>query len=318
MLALKQYLWMGHLALIALVALVGADLFWAIMASRLESGTQAPTLSRPAVQPPEQRGFQQYAIVQERNLFGGRGRQAAVAPKPAAPAKAVPTKTGPTLKLVGTVVGSAEHTYAVIEDLSTKKQDLYRLGDLIREAKILEITRQRVLLESRGRREELLSFQQLESASPAAAPSPAGETSPRQSILQRPGAQLLEGKPRVDAQDDADEDDVEQIGDNTWRVNREELSDQLENLGQKLSETRLTPHFTGGQPDGFMISNIPKNSLLERIGLRNGDVLKGMNGQKFSSPDELLRMYDQFQSEPQLRLELERGKRSETLTYEVR
>jgi general secretion pathway protein C len=256
--------------------------------------------------------------VQERNLFGGRGRQAAVAPKPAAPAKAVPTKTGPTLKLVGTVVGSAEHTYAVIEDLSTKKQELYRLGDLIREAKILEITRQRVLLESRGRREELLSFQQLESASPAAAPSPAGETSPRQSILQRPGAQLLEGKPRVDAQDDADEDDVEQIGDNTWRVNREELSDQLENLGQKLSETRLTPHFTGGQPDGFMISNIPKNSLLERIGLRNGDVLKGMNGQKFSSPDELLRMYDQFQSEPQLRLELERGKRSETLTYEVR
>lgn len=314
MLALKQYMWIAHLALIALLAYTGADLFWAIAESRMEPGSRAPNLSRPAVQTPEQRAFQQYAIVQERNLFGGRGRQASVAARPLAPTpvKPAPTRTAPNLKLVGTVVGGADHTYAVIEDLSTKKQDLYRLGDLIRESKIVEIARQRVLIDTRGRREELLSFQQLEAGS-ATAGSEAGA---RPSIGLRPGAAVQESKPRPE--DAEEEDEVQQVGENTWRVSRDELSEQFDNLGQQLAEARLTPHFTAGQPDGFMLTNVPKNSVLERIGLRNGDILKGVNGQKFSSLDELLRMYEQMQSESQLRLELERGQRTETLTYEIR
>ncbi len=312
--ALKQYMWIVHLALIALLAYTGADLFWAIAESRMEPGNLAPNLSRPPVQTPEQRAFQQYAVVQERNLFGGRGRQAPVATRPLAPtpARAAAAGTAPNLKLVGTVVGSADHTYAVIEDLGTKKQELYRLGDLIRESKIVEITRQRVLIDTRGRREELLSFQQLGSASPAA-----GESGARRPIASRPGAQILESKPRPEDAEE-EEDEVQQVGENTWRVSRDELSEQIDNLGQQLTEARLTPHFTGGQPDGFMLTNIPKESVLERIGLRNGDILKGVNGQKFSSLDELLRMYEQMQSESQLRLELERGQRTETLTYEIR
>ncbi|MGH8060016.1 MAG: type II secretion system protein GspC, partial [Candidatus Entotheonellia bacterium] len=279
--ALKRYMWIAHLALIALLAYTGADLFWAIAESRMEPGSRAPNLSRPPVQTPEQRAFQQYAVVQERNLFGGRGRQAPVATRALAPTptKPAPARTAPNLKLVGTVVGSADHTYAVIEDLGTKKQDLYRLGDLIRESKIVEIARQRVLIDTRGRREELLSFQQLESGGPAAS-----ESGARPPIASRPGAQIQESKPRPeDAAEE--EDEVQQVGENTWRVSRDELSEQFDNLGQHLTEARLTPHFTAGQPDGFMLTNIPKNSVLERIGLRNGDILKGVNGQKFGSLD---------------------------------
>jgi type II secretory pathway component PulC len=53
------------------------------------------------------------------------------------------------------------------------------------------------------------------------------------------------------------------------------------------------------------------------MGLRNGDIMKGVNGQKFSSLEDVLQIYQQLQSEPALQLEIERGSRAETLTYEI-
>ena len=61
----------------------------------------------------------------------------------------------------------------MIEDLSTKRQDLYRLGDVVREAKVMEVTRNRVVLDNRGRREELFGFEKTDVASSPPSP-PAG------------------------------------------------------------------------------------------------------------------------------------------------
>lgn len=325
MVSLKRYLWIIHLALIAAGVYIGADLFWAIMGGRLEVSSRVPPLAQSATtEAPEKRVFQQYAVIQERNLFGARGRSASPPPKPATPA-APPAKPAANLKLVGTVVGSPNHTYAVIEDLSAKRQDLYRLGDLVREAKLVEITRNRVVLDNRGRREEMLSFEKVE---PSAAPTepaarqqppprrPAPPQQPQENSPPQEGGPAQQDQPTQ--QEEEAEVEVQRLSDNMWRVSREDLVEQIENLGQFMKEARLTPHFNAGQADGFLISNLPKNSLLERMGLRNGDILKGINGQRFGSMEEVLQVYQQLQSQPSLQLEIERGSRPETLTYEVR
>jgi type II secretory pathway component PulC len=67
-----------------------------------------------------------------------------------------------------------------------------------------------------------------------------------------------------------------------------------------------------------MISNLPKDTFLVRMGLRSGDILKGINGQKFGSLEEFFQVYQQLQTEPMLQLEVERSNRTETLTYEIR
>jgi type II secretory pathway component PulC len=85
-----------------------------------------------------------------------------------------------------------------------------------------------------------------------------------------------------------------------------------------MQEARLTPHFSAGQPDGFMISNLPRESFLGRMGLRSGDIMKGINGQKFGSLDEFFQIYQQLQTEPMLQIEVERSTRTETFTYEIR
>ena len=234
-------------------------------------------------------------------------------PRPAA-------KPAANLKLVGTVVGPPERTYAVIEDLSTKRQELYRLGDLVREAKVVEVTRNRVVLDNRGRREELFSFEKSDAASPPTnIPAARQPATPRRPPFQ-PESQPQEPPPNPPQEEghEAAESEIERVGENMWRINRDDLVEQLDNFGQMMKEARLTPHFAAGQPDGFMITNLPGDSFLARMGLRNGDIMKGVNGQKFGSLEEFFQAYQQLQTGPMLQLEVERSNRTETLTYEIR
>jgi general secretion pathway protein C len=324
--SLKRYFWLIHLAIITAGVYIGSDLFWAIVGARLEIRSRV-TSSSPATAAAatEQRPFQQYTVIQERNLFGARGRAAAPPPPARTPPAAAPaTKPAANLKLVGTVVGSGDYTYAVIEDLSTKRQDLYRLGDQIRDARVVEVTRNRVVLENRGQREELFSFEKTDAgASPgepmARQPSGRQPSMPRRQVPP-PGPQQAEPPPAEpqENQEEAGDHDIERVSESMWRINRDDLVEQVDNFGQLMREARLTPHFSGGQPDGFMISNLPKDTFLVRMGLRSGDILKGINGQKFGSLEEFFQIYQQLQTESVLQLEIERSNRTETLTYEIR
>ena len=77
MVSVKRYLWLIHLALIAAGVYIGSDLFWAIVGSRIEPGSSSYINSpSAAAATTEQRALQQYAVIQERNLFGAKNRTA--------------------------------------------------------------------------------------------------------------------------------------------------------------------------------------------------------------------------------------------------
>lgn len=202
------------------------------------------------------------------------------------------------LKLVGTMVGDTPYTYAIIEDLTTRTQGLYRPGDRLRKVKILEIRRNRVVIDHGGRRETLLSFQDLNG--PASLEQPAGQA-------KKPA----DGTGTV-------REEIRQLGDHTWSLTREVLSSQFEHMHQLLRSGRLTPHFNGDQQDGFMLTELVQNSFLERIGLRNGDILKGMDGQRITGLEDALQAYQQLLGKPTVQLEVERGGQLERFTYEIR
>jgi hypothetical protein len=80
MVSVKRYLWLIHLVLIAAGVYIGSDLFWAIVGSRIEPGSRLPIgLPRPLQKRRKTRPGQ-YAVIQERNLFGARNRTATPSP----------------------------------------------------------------------------------------------------------------------------------------------------------------------------------------------------------------------------------------------
>ena len=59
------------------------------------------------------------------------------------------------LELLGTAIGNIKDPIAFIKDLKSNKQGMYRLGNVIQEAKVVQIVMGEVTLDLNGRRETL-------------------------------------------------------------------------------------------------------------------------------------------------------------------
>jgi general secretion pathway protein C len=84
------------------------------------------------------------------------------------------------------------------------------------------------------------------------------------------------------------------------------------------SQARVTPYIVQGEQQGFRLSRLQPNSLLQKIGLQHGDVLQKVNGQGITSTGDVLQAYQQLQQVGTVRLEILRRNRPTTLTYEIR
>jgi general secretion pathway protein C len=187
------------------------------------------------------------------------------------------------LRLIGTVVGGAQSSFAIIEDLNNKEQQLYRLHDLVaQKAKLVKIERNEVVLQH-GRRKETLSVYVDE---------------PPQHENQTAG--------------------VRSVAKNRWVLDKREVSGALENISQLLTQARLIPNFTSGRPDGFKIVSIMPRSFYEKIGLQNGDVLQQLNGVEIKDPQSFLSVFQQLREENNFSLDLVRNSSKETFQYEIR
>ncbi|MCZ6532450.1 MAG: hypothetical protein O7A08_05765, partial [SAR324 cluster bacterium] len=60
---------------------------------------------------------------------------------------------------------------------------------------------------------------------------------------------------------------------------------------------------------------IVPGSIFARLGLRNSDVIKSVNGDSLTTADQALRMFTLFRNESEIALEIERGKKPLRLTY---
>jgi len=101
------------------------------------------------------------------------------------------------------------------------------------------------------------------------------------------------------------------------RIDRQHLQKQMRNFSTLLSQARVTPHFTNGKPDGFMISEIVKGSLYEEIGLQNGDIIQKVNGESVTGAEQAMRMYRELQSATFIDVEVMRNGVIQQISYVI-
>lgn len=90
------------------------------------------------------------------------------------------------------------------------------------------------------------------------------------------------------------------------RLTRAMLQQQLSNPAQLMGQVRLVPRFSGGKWAGFKALSVQRDSLVERLGLRSGDVIKAVNGVTIDTPERLLDLSQQLQRSRHFTVELER------------
>jgi len=227
----------------------------------------------------------------------------AVSTGPGGPAgvNAVPLNVATKVSLIGVVMGAAGDARAIIEDLASKKQSLYRLSDRIPNVgELAAIERDRVLFRE-GVQEEWLEgeiaklratikpFVRQQELQPAPVLIPVAAPV---AVPARPGRQIVE------------------------RARLVHLAASPENY---FNEARVRPHFgQGDRSDGLIIDGIRQAGVLEQTGLQNDDVVTGINGVAVQDPGQLWEMVKQLQHERRARMNVLRQGNPTVLTMEIR
>jgi len=286
-----KYRWIADMFVLSLIVYFGVGAFTAVLDSRL-----APTSlkEREAIKVSQQvtsevKPLQDYAIISERNIFGGSSQGFSEVQAEKIDLEGMPVAVQSLgLKLVGTVVADKpEDSSAIIEDLSSRKQEVYHEGDEVKNTRIKRILRHNVVINTGGR-DEVLTMMEEESTGTSAAP-----------------ARPTRGRPTPPSET------------SSIQLDREELESQMADLNELMQQVRIRPFMEGKNPAGFLVSNIKPGSLFSKMGLRNGDVIQGVNGETITTPDQAIELYESLMEGGSIDLDIKRGRRTQKLRYAV-
>ncbi len=111
---------------------------------------------------------------------------------------------------------------------------------------------------------------------------------------------------------------ITQVSDTQYNVARTLLDKALSNQSELMRAARMIPYEENGRVTGMKVSGIRRKSLLGRLGVQNGDVLRTINGFDLSSPDSALEAYTKLRSMDQFTIALIRSGQPRNMDYSVK
>lgn len=194
------------------------------------------------------------------------------------PTESAPKVTTMALTLIGTFITSGQAPYAIIEDTKKNSQEVFNINDTIFEEATLVGVYPKYV---EIRRNEQIEILKLDDSS-------------------------LDGS----GGDGAASDFV--------NVDESELNQALDNLPLLLTQARAVPYFKDGRAIGLRLFAIKNGSLYEKIGLKNGDILKSINGNSLGDITQAVKLFEKLREERSVALVLERNRAEQTIRYEIR
>jgi general secretion pathway protein C len=182
------------------------------------------------------------------------------------------------LRLIGTTVFGDKST-AIIEDLDSKMRGVYRLRDAIKGYIISVIEADSVTLTS-GSRSFTLT--------------------------------LVSGGDQPDA-----DSFFTKIDDSTWLVSADKASDMVSNIDQYAGQIIAFQHREHGEAAGFKIRHLKEGNDFEKLGLKNNDIIKRVNGLEVNDLTDVLKAVYQLSDETEFTVEVERGEGTQDLNYRL-
>ncbi len=190
------------------------------------------------------------------------------------------------IRLIGVVFGSERGVFAIVEELGSKRQALYRLHEHIPDIGEVTDIRPGGMVVRLGALEELLELATVE--------KPVSTAVAATAAVQQAGTPLH----RV--------------------VDRREVEQAMSDLPKLMTQARAVPNMVNGSLNGFRIDYIAPASFYEKIGIQSGDVLQRVNGVDIRDPSTMFNLLQQLKNERTVKLDMVRNNQRSTMTYELR
>jgi len=200
----------------------------------------------------------------------------------------------PLFRLLGTVASDERDSYAVLEMIETKAQDIYRIGQTIGDARIDRIEQNRVVVVRDGSREilELILTGQPSTHTPTNAALPP-------SIAQSGPEELL----RI-------------MADGNRQINTAASTSQASQMARSfLSKIELSPSVVDGESVGLRISGLEDSTMAQLIGLKDGDVIQSVNRHPVTSRRKAVQVLRKARRLGSAELGLMRDQQSKSLVF---
>ena len=104
----------------------------------------------------------------------------------------------------------------------------------------------------------------------------------------------------------------------TYKISKDFVQKSINNIGQIMSQVRVKPYSVKGKPSGFQVSRIQAGSLLDTMGFKDNDIVKGVNGHIISSTEDIMKLYNMLKDSGFFSIEIERNNQPKTLNFKVR
>jgi general secretion pathway protein C len=110
---------------------------------------------------------------------------------------------------------------------------------------------------------------------------------------------------------------IKQISETKYAVQRSLIDKVLANQSELMRSARVVPHEENGKVTGVKLYGIRRSSLLGKLGLQNGDLLRTINGFDMASPDSALEAYTKLRSAGNLSVAVVRRGSPMTMDYQI-
>lgn len=215
-----------------------------------------------------------------------------------------------SLRLVGAYVrhGEPEQSFAAIIN-ATGTSLLYRVGMQVDDRLVMAIERHRVVFRTAGNTLcDLVMFGAPSGTAVASAAPPA----PAPVMVEAPSPAETGGIEAAEL--DAN---IHQVSETSYTINRSLVDRLLANQAALMSAARVIPHEEDGRTVGMKIYGIRRSSLLGRLGVQNGDMLRTINGFDLTDPNAILQAYTQLRAADHLTLQVVRRGNPISMDYQI-
>jgi general secretion pathway protein C len=285
----KFYYIIFNLIAITIIVYIAVDIFYKVMPVKYVQ-TDNKTVDFQVMEeetPSKKSSLSDYQTIFDRNIFSKVDVSAQKGDVDVDELK----NTSLKLALLGTIAGNRKTSAAIIQDKGARTQGLYREGDSILGATIKSIMKNKVIL-AIGKRDEVLLMEGPEAG----------------------GTGMVSGTSQVEVAAETSPAATAAVERN-MNIKRSDVEASLKDLNELLSQASIQPHSTDGEPDGLTITGIKAGSIFRKMGLRNGDIIKGVNNDPIKTTEDMISMYNDLKSAPDISLQITRRGQERSFNY---
>lgn len=247
-------------------------------------------------EPVSKKDLSNYAVVLESGLFAPSGKLTLIDASTSNDVRHE-NPVERMVALIGTVVFPSKKSYAIFEEVSSKKQEIFKENEQVFGIGVLkDVAKDKAYIIAGNRKVsfDIPVYRGISLHVDGPVKNPVFVPPPPQTIMSQ------------------------KIGEREWIIDQRALTKTLEDMGKVLTDARLLPYKEGDKVIGFSVSEIKSEGIFNLIGLRNGDILLRVNNYEIDSPEKGVQLLTGIKGESNVTLDIIRDGQKMNMRYQIR